>query len=172
MPKIIENVREELLRETKRQLDERGYEGTTIRSVAAATGIGIGTVYNYFKSKDMLIASFMLEDWRVALDKMRSPKDRTPRGVLFAVYDALSEFKKAHISLFSDHEAAKSFNTSHSEYHRTLRGQIASIVAPVSSKIGKNSDFTAEFIAESLIAWTMEERDFDEVYSVLESIIK
>ena len=62
MPKIIENVRHQLLTEAKRQISERGYKSTTIRSVAAECGVAVGTVYNYFKSKDILIASFILED--------------------------------------------------------------------------------------------------------------
>ena len=38
MPKIIPNIREQLLREAKRQLMEQGYGKTTIRSVANAWG--------------------------------------------------------------------------------------------------------------------------------------
>ena len=63
MPKIIENARDEIIAEAKRQLFENGYAKTTIRSVAGAIGIGMGTIYNYFSSKDMLISSFILEDW-------------------------------------------------------------------------------------------------------------
>ena len=60
MPKIIENLRDQLLQEARKQIAERGYTGTTIRSVAGACGVGVGTVYNYFSSKEMLIASFMM----------------------------------------------------------------------------------------------------------------
>ena len=63
MPKIIENLREKLLEEAKCQVMEQGYAAMTIRSVASACGVGVGTVYNYFSSKDMLVASFLLEDW-------------------------------------------------------------------------------------------------------------
>ena len=59
MPKIIENLREQLLEETKKQILDRGYANTTIRSVAKACGVGVGTVYNYFESKEMLVASFV-----------------------------------------------------------------------------------------------------------------
>ena len=71
MPKIITNVREQLLTEAKRQIVETGYASTTIRSVASACNLGVGTVYNYFKSKDMLIASFMVDDWQECLAKMK-----------------------------------------------------------------------------------------------------
>lgn len=56
MPKILENIRELLLQEAKRQVFENGYSSLTIRSVAGACGIGVGTVYNYFESKDALVA--------------------------------------------------------------------------------------------------------------------
>ena len=51
MPKIIKNAREEILKEAKRQLLENGYGATTIRSVAKATGIATGTVYNGYVAR-------------------------------------------------------------------------------------------------------------------------
>ena len=50
MPKIIANVREQIIEVAKRQIEELGYENTTIRSVAKGCGIAVGTVYNYFSS--------------------------------------------------------------------------------------------------------------------------
>ena len=63
MPKIIENLPEKLAEEARRQITESGYSAMTIRSVAKACGVGVGTVYNYYPSKDALVAQFMLEDW-------------------------------------------------------------------------------------------------------------
>ncbi len=171
MPKIIENVKEQLLAEAARQIKEFGYSKTTVRSVASACSLGVGTVYNYFPSKDVLIASFMLEDWQRALVKMRSVDSRDPEEVLLAVYDSLGGFITSHRTLFSDPEAAKSFGAAHTDYHRILRRQIADIVLPVLSKTAKNGEFAAEFIAESLLTWTMEGKAFGDIYSILESII-
>ena len=64
MPKIIENLENRLLAETEKQIREVGYSTMTVRSVAKACGVGVGTVYNYFASKDALVAGFMLEDWQ------------------------------------------------------------------------------------------------------------
>ncbi|MBQ7343764.1 MAG: TetR/AcrR family transcriptional regulator [Clostridia bacterium] len=172
MPKIIENVKEQLLAEAARQIRELGYSKTTIRSVAGACGVGVGTVYNYFPSKDMLIASFMLEDWQRALAKMRSVDGGKAEEIFLAVYDSLRGFITSYKTLFSDPEAAKSFGATHTDYHRILRRQIADIVLPVLSKTAENGEFAAEFIAESLLTWTMEGKAFGDIYSILESIIK
>lgn len=43
------------------EFGKRGYEMTTIRDIAAAAGIGIGTVYRVIGSKDELLTSIMME---------------------------------------------------------------------------------------------------------------
>ena len=63
MPKIIENLENRLIEEAKKQIEASGYGATTIRSVAAGCGVGVGTVYNYFSSKDELLATYLLSDW-------------------------------------------------------------------------------------------------------------
>ena len=70
MPKIIENLREKILEEAKHQVRELGYSAMTMRSVAAACGVGTGTVYNYFPSKDILIANFMLDEWMLCVERI------------------------------------------------------------------------------------------------------
>lgn len=172
MPKIIDNVKEQLLREARKQIKERGYAGTTVRSVASACGLGVGTVYNYFSSKDMLIASFMLEDWQSLLYGINENSSRDKRSILLSVYTALKDFIALNESLFSDRDAETSFSTSHTKYHKLLRSQIADTVAPVLSNSGGNITFLSEFVAESMLTWTVEGKSFEDIYSILESIIK
>jgi AcrR family transcriptional regulator len=50
-----EAVRERLLEAARRCLTRKGYEGTTTRDIAAEAGVAIGTLYNYFASKEDLI---------------------------------------------------------------------------------------------------------------------
>ena len=44
MPKIIENLPERLAEEARRQIEASGFSAMTIRSVAKACGVGVGTV--------------------------------------------------------------------------------------------------------------------------------
>ena len=71
MPRIIENLKDRLIAETQKQIEENGYGALTIRSVAKACGVGIGTVYNYFQSKEELIAKHLLDDWKQCIAAIR-----------------------------------------------------------------------------------------------------
>ena len=92
MPKILENVREQLLMEARRQIAEYGYKNTTIRSVAEACGCGVGTVYNYFESKELLIATFVLEDWQKYLKLMEGLSGEEPKKLLRGIYESICNF--------------------------------------------------------------------------------
>ena len=170
MPKIIENVREQLLTEAKKQILERGYADTTIRSVAGACGLGVGTVYNYFKSKEMLIATFVLEDWKKHLSHMQTLPMADPELLLKGAYDSLRHFAMENERLFSDVDAAKLVSDGSSKRHKMLRDQIAAIVLPICKT--EPAPFTAAFVAEALICWSMEKVDFAAVYPLLEKIIQ
>ena len=170
MPKIIENVKEQLLAVAKRQISERGYAGTTIRSVAGECGLAVGTVYNYFKSKDMLIASFMLEDWVALVGGLAARPTDDQRELLSAIYDALRCFMDSHSVLFADAAARGAFMNELPTRHKQLRGQLAELVLPVCGG-AENREFLAEFIAESLLTWTTGGKDFEEIYSVIKKII-
>jgi AcrR family transcriptional regulator len=172
VPKIIENVREQLLTEAKKQISERGYADTTIRSVAGACGVGVGTVYNYFKSKEMLIATFVYEDWKKHLDNMRKLPSGEPYVLLRGIYHSLKCFAAENEKIFSDDAAAKVVSVGSSARHKMLRDQIAAFVRPICKTEPTDlSQFTAEFVAEALICWAMEKADFELVYPLLEKII-
>ena len=167
MPKIIENIRRQLLDTAREQINRHGYENTTIRSVAGECGVGVGTVYNYFPSKDMLIATFMLEDWQECLARMaEAPTDA--EELLFHMYTALREFSDQHSALFRDADAAKVFVSAFTEKHKLLRTQLAEVVRPICHRdTAKDQAFLAEFIAESLLSWTMAGEDFARFSPVL-----
>ena len=169
MPKIIENLQNRLIAEAKRQIAEDGYSAMTIRSVAAGCGVGVGTVYNYFSSKDELVASFMLEDWQkcVAAIQAVSMYSETYRPVLLCVYDQLQTFARHYQTLFRDAAAITSFAGSFTKYHGTLRSQIAQPLRKFCS-----DDFTAEFAAEALLTWTMAGKEFEELYVIIHKILK
>lgn len=167
MPKIIENLPQRLMEEARRQVLEAGYGSLTIRSVAKGCGVGIGTVYNYFPSKDAMVASFMLEDWTVCIQAITvcSETAEDPEPVLRAIYENLLAFSDRHQTIFQDEAASAGFSGSFGQYHSLLRSQLA---APL-HKFCPDS-FTADFIAESLLVWTVAGKSFDSLHSLIKKL--
>lgn len=168
MPKIIENLREKLVQEAQRQVEELGYANLTIRSVAAACNVGVGTVYNYFSSKDALVAAFLLEDWQscIAAIDIQARQAQTAAPVLKCIHSQLLAFTARHQALFADEAAVASFSGSPSPYHSMLRRQLARPLRRFAA-----DDFTAEFIAEALLTWTVAGRGIEEILPLLEKLL-
>ena len=168
MPKIIENLKDRLINEAKQQIAQNGYGAVTIRSIAKGCGVGVGTVYNYFPSKEALIATHLLEDWNGCIDAIQTAADsaESPRLVLLCIYEQLTGFACRHSAIFRDDSAAVGFSGSFNQYHGLLREQLAKPLRKFC-----DSDFVAEFIGESLLTWSMAGKSFDEIYSILERIL-
>lgn len=164
MPKIIENLPQRLIEEARRQVEEAGFSAITMRSVAKSCGVGVGTVYNYFPSKEALVASFMLEDWKECVASIEdvAARSQTLEPVLRIIYEKLTLFMEQYDPIFRDSSAAASYTGSTSRYHSVLRSQLS---APVRKFC--RDDFTAEFIAEAVLSWTVAGKDFDELNAVL-----
>lgn len=167
MPKRIENIREMLLLEARRQAEENGYGAVTVRSVAGACGLGTGTVYNYFSSKDMLIATFILEDWEKSLSEMRGS---ALCGIekIELVFSLLARFSSEHSYIFSDSTAEKSFADSFFKWHPHLRMQISEIILPEC----KGDKLLSEFLAEAIVTWSCEGKKFSELSAIIIKLLK
>ena len=50
-------TKERILRAARRLFAENGYEATTTRDIAAAAGIASGTLFNYFPTKEAVVAA-------------------------------------------------------------------------------------------------------------------
>lgn len=164
MPKIIENLQERLIAEARKQIAQSGYSSMTIRSVAAGCGVGVGTVYNYFKSKDELLAAYMLEDWKACIRVIQTTGEGPvfPETVVRCIYDQLLLFAEKNRSVFQDPAAAAGFTGSFNRYHGLLRSQLAQPLEKFC-----DSRFSAEFIAEAVLTWTMAGKTFDEIYTMV-----
>ena len=167
MPKIIENLESKLIQEARRQIAEIGYSAMTIRSVAKACGVGVGTVYNYFSSKDELLATYLLEDWKQCLATIQevSACSDVPLPVARCIHDQLVAYAGRQYKLFQDPGAAAKFAGAFSNYHELLRSQLSESLRKFCA-----SEFAADFVAEALLTWTMARKSFDEIYGMIEKL--
>lgn len=166
MPKLIAGLPQRLAAETRRQIADQGYAATTIRSVAAGCGISPGAVYNYYPSKEALVAAFMLEDWYPCLEAIRTCAAAAdgPRPVLQAIHRQLLHFLDLYRDLFRDAVAA-GFTGVAGRYHAMLRSQLAQPLRRFCA-----DDFCAEFIAEAMLTWTIAGKPLAEICAVVDKL--
>lgn len=167
MPKIIENLEGRLIEEARRQVEEAGYGTMTIRSVAKGCGVGVGTVYNYFPSKEALLATYLLNDWKGCIGVIEAVSTYSEQAapVVRCIHDQLCRYAQRHQAIFRDETAISAFTGSFSRYHGMLRAQLA---APLRKFC--RSDFASEFIAEALLTWTMAGKSFEEIYGMIDKL--
>lgn len=55
--------KEEILETSRKLIQENGWTGVNIRSVAAACGVSVGCIYNYFDSKTALVGATVASVW-------------------------------------------------------------------------------------------------------------
>ena len=160
MPKIIENLREKILAEADRQMQEVGYSAMTIQSIAKACGVGVGTVYNYFSSKDEIVVSSVAEAWMECMETIQAvAKYATSyEAVIHCIYDQLYTFGTQRDYIFLDTMAGNSVDGAIYRYMRYLSSQLAEPLR----KFCKN-DSEAQIIAEALLTWIRTGKSYEEV---------
>jgi AcrR family transcriptional regulator len=96
-----QQTRVKVLAAARRLFSEEGYEGATIRDIAAAAGMSTGAVFANFSDKSDLFREIMTVDLQELLDSMRDSAGRS-RGVeeaLLKVFMAGYSFYKARLPL-------------------------------------------------------------------------
>ena len=170
MPKIIPNARENLIEEARNQIEVNGYDSVTIRSIARGCQIGLGTFYNYFKSKDVLIATYLLEEWEQRVERINAQAefDIEPMQLVKIMHDELNGFMKNNMAVFTAADAQKAFSTSIRTYHNMLIEQMSAPLFAVCERCGyENAKFLSQFVAEAILTWTIAKKDYDEIASII-----
>ncbi|MCL1804563.1 MAG: TetR/AcrR family transcriptional regulator [Clostridiales bacterium] len=83
--------REEIIRAALAAYGEKGIYNTRIEEVAAAAGIGKGTVYEYFRSKEELLSAAIRFEMEESAGQVRenAAKESTVRGKLKAIVETV-----------------------------------------------------------------------------------
>ncbi len=164
MAKQIPNAKEKIYSISKKYLFEKGYKGLTLRQVAAQCDIAVGTIYNYFPSKDILVASIMAEDWLVSLNAMQNACVTAPtveQGVR-AIYDAIREYANKYEPIWTEY---KGMPNGFGQRHIMLRSQLSNLLVELLERFGYEDDTEpVPLLAETVLACAMQK---DIPYSML-----
>jgi AcrR family transcriptional regulator len=155
MPKKIEHLREDILKDARRILCSRGYEALTMRLVAADCGIAVGTLYNYYPSKEMLAGNVMLEDWQKCLAAMKERCDQAASltAGLDVLYHGIGRFARRYRSAWQGYAFCGSQQIEYAKRHNLLIEQTAACLAPLRARTVKDAPAGLDlFLAENVLA--------------------
>ena len=176
MPKIIEHLRCDLLRCARDILQNEGYGALTMRRVAGSCNIALGTIYNYFPSKEVLSAAVMLEDWQTALQQLRGrcSQAASPLQAMRFVYDCVADFSAVYRNVWDEYTVQAGLLPFIRSRHRTLIAQLETEIEPVLERFDClfYSRLPA-FLAESLLnAAVSPETTFNDLIPILQKLFE
>jgi AcrR family transcriptional regulator len=96
-----QQTRAKVLAAARRLFSEQGYEGATIRDIAAAAGMSTGAVFANFIDKSDLFREIMLADLTALAEAMREAagRGRTVEDALLKMFTAGYSFYKSQLHL-------------------------------------------------------------------------
>lgn len=106
VPKVIDNLDDRILEKSRNILFEKGFQKMNMRSVAEQCNVAVGTLYNYYPSKEMLASAIMFRDWGRMLDDVGS----RIRGItnltegLKKIYQGINEYLAEYIRIWNDYK--------------------------------------------------------------------
>lgn len=173
MPKIIADTKNKILESCRNQLFTSGYASVSIRSIAKDCQLSSGTIYNYFSSKDELIATIMLKDWIELLSQMDQKIDsvRSLNEGLMIMYQSLKSFCEMYKELFQ--QAQNSMHTIQS-YHGMLLKQLTNRMNSLFKRFNQSEDQDlSTLIAEMiLICSTKDSIDKVQVEKMIHRLVR
>lgn len=159
MPKQISDVKKRLYGIAKKLLEQEGYTALSMRKVASECGIAVGTIYNYVKNKEELVALVIMEDWVRVMEKMRYAASGSSSFAdgMCGIYNALEEFVRQYRDVWEQYSQLGGSSTAISSHHRMLRDQITGYIGALMERFDTLQNMSlAPLLAETVLAAAMQ----------------
>lgn len=176
MPKIIENLKETIILESRRLLANKGYDDFNIREIAKHCNIALGTFYNYFPTKDELVIEIVREDWKEISNLVEKlmVTDESFKEKIRKIYLAVGQFISNYISIFMEMAMLKkpSYNHESPDRFQLLYNKLGELIDIERAKGHIHSRLSsynlAQLIMSNLIYLNKNQYiSFDELYDHL-----
>ncbi|MBR6322701.1 MAG: helix-turn-helix transcriptional regulator [Lachnospiraceae bacterium] len=156
MPKIIPELREKILSCARKHIVEDENHDFSTRLLASECGVAAGTIFNYFSTKEELLASVILEDWTACLKEMTEEAERaksTEEGLLM-IEGKLRAFSRPFLAVWQGYSRPVPIR----KYHARLVKQLSEPIEIVLQKTQKScSETELQVISEMLLSCSQRE---------------
>jgi AcrR family transcriptional regulator len=176
MPKVINNLRETILLESKNILLTQSFKDLSIREIAKRCNIGTGTFYNYFSTKEQLAAEIFREDWKKVsnlVDELKLTEEPC-KEKFRKIYLSIGVFVNSYMSVFNEMAALSDDNYKCKEANKydVLYHKISELLEIEKNKGNVTSTLTSYNLAEFMVSNLMYLNkskfiSFDELYDNL-----
>jgi AcrR family transcriptional regulator len=171
VPKIIENVKENLILEGRNTLIEKNYKELNIRDIAQSCYIAIGTFYNYFPNKEEFVSEIFRDDWRNTLilaEKLKTT-DEPLKEKIQKIYLSMQNFVDRYISIFYEIAMLKGYESKRDYDMKDIFIKMQEILIIEKAKGSIKSPLSPEKLAHFIISNLMnlnknKYMSFDELY--------
>ena len=120
----LEQQRSDILQAAASLIAQRGFHGMSMRDLAEATGFGVSSLYNYFASKEELLAELQIRAFETLIDaandSLKDTHDAASRLYVFIFNQVRYFVDHADIMRVLIHEAA-ALPAEHRQRVRTLK---------------------------------------------------
>ena len=174
MPKIIPELRESIIQAARKNLLESEAHDLSMRQLAQQCGTAVGTVYNYFPSKEALIAEVIMPDWLECCREMKegAASGTDPLSAVRATAAALRRFTSRYAPVWKNYAGEQNSLASMVSRHNQVIGEIAAAVKETLLRFGLLYDeFLPEIMAEMILSASRTEDGFRRITPVLERIL-
>lgn len=181
MPKVLTNVKEDICRVTRQILNEDGYEQLSTRGISTRCGIALGTIYNYYKTKDEIIEEIVMSDWELTNRRMdhllNSEADSFTKleGIFNLLRDFVYDFHGLWIDMVMTNKKPAetgSIKCRRHDYRSQLKDKIARATATFPLRMKeKDIDFMNDLLARSFLSYCQDkDASFDDFKAFLISM--
>ena len=124
MPKDLGDVHEQIISAAKEMLLQN--ESFSIRALSTKVGIATGTVYNYFPTKEAVIAAVMSEDWQKTLQEMDRTAEEAPdlKEGCREIYRELRSFIQIFESVWIAFGRGSRYESARASFHMRFRSAL------------------------------------------------
>lgn len=182
MPKNLINIKEDIISVTRELLKKEGYSQLNIRNIAAKCGVATGTVYNYYRSKNEIIAEILINEWNLMLRRIDQKAKSIPTAIdkLEIIFEQLNFFMSNVHGIWiqtSSIENTENMNIAKiNEKRKMLRNQIAEKVRNFSlsnpeKNVTKDELKICDVISHILISYSNECEDFNNLKPALNALV-
>lgn len=153
MPKIIEDVENRILRAARTRLLGGDLSSFSARGIAEDCGIAVGTIYNYYRDKESLMAAVMAQDWQAELKKAEAEIARlpSPEEGIRCLYGAIRAFSRLYETVWASFPTGEGFGSLYRTRHRLLLSQIEELLCALYGRFGPVPNEARRLLLSELI---------------------